>query len=499
MSMEVHIMNKKVLSLGVMLSLATTGVMAADSVTTSVNNGDQLTKYQKEAIQLTQKQLAEKAVQDSKTYENVLALNETRAIDLALANNRTAKQTKWDYQVAKDTVSATAAGKNPSISYLWQGSRSNGVNVMTGRNETSKKGSHSFTIKAPVFSPELDASIDASRYAREGAGASYEEALQKAKYDAISGYYTLIMNRNLVDVAQQAVKDYQGHVTNVEAQYNVGLVASSDVLAAKTNLADSETNLVKAQNSANLSEASLNQVIAYPVQTSITTAERDLQYKPYNVTLEQAKAYAILHRSALVKSAMVVKEAEEALKKAKSGYLPTIGVETGRGYADPDGYFGTSNKSWHIGAQASWSLWDGGATQNKVKVANDSLEKAKEANLATVDAVLLEVQKAYLNLRSAEQTIQSTQTAVAQGQESFRIATLRYRAGVGTNLDVLDAETKLTTARNNYVQALYNYNISIAALEQLTGVPLNTPVGQGAEVIANSGALDQLAKLGSHQ
>ena len=108
-------------------------------------------------------------------------------------------------------------------------------------------------------------------------------------------------------------------------------------------------------------------------------------------------------------------------------------------------------------------------------------------------------EKAYLNLRSAEQTIQSTQTAVAQGQESFRIATLRYRAGVGTNLDVLDAETKLTDARNNYVQALYNYNISIAALEQLTGVPLNTPVGQGAQIIANSGAAEQLAQLGGNQ
>ena len=486
-------MNKKVLSLGVMLSLATTGVMAADSVTTSVNNGDQLTKYQKEAIQLTQKQLANKAVQDSKTYEHALALNETRTIDLALANNRTAKQTKWGYEAAKSAVSQVAAGKNPSVSYAWNAQRTGGD---TG---SGKSGSHNFSISAPVFYPQLDASIDSARYTREGTGASYEEALQQAKYDAISGYYTLIMNRNLVDVAQQAVKDYQGHVTNVEAQYNVGLVASSDVLAAKTNLADSETNLVKAQNSANLSEASLNQVIAYPVQTSITTAEHDLQYKPYNVTLEQAKAYAMLHRSALVKSAMAVKEAEETLKKAKSGYLPTVGVETGRGYADSDGYFGTSNKSWHIGAKASWSLWDGGATQNKVKVANDTLEKAKEANLANVDAVLLAVQKAYLNLRSAEQTIQSTQTAVAQGQESFRIATLRYRAGVGTNLDVLDAETKLTTARNNYVQALYNYNISIAALEQLTGVPLNTPVGQGAEVIANSGALEQLAKLGSNQ
>ena len=486
-------MNKKVLSLGVMLSLATTGAMAADVVTTSVNNGDQLSKYQKEAIQLTQKQLAEKSVQDSKTYESKLDLDESRTIELALANNRTAKQTKWGYEAAKSAVSQVAAAKNPSVSYGWSAQKTGGD---TGRG---KSGSHNFSISAPVFNPQLDASIDSARYTREGTGASYEEALQQAKYDAISGYYTLIMNRNLVDVAQQAVKDYQGHVTNVQAQYNVGLVASSDVLAAKTNLADSETNLVKAQNSANLAEASLNQVIAYPVQTAINTAEHDLQYKPYNVTLEQAKAYALLHRSALVKSAMAVKEAEEALKKVKSGYLPTVGVEAGRGYADPDGYFGTSNKSWHIGAKASWSLWDGGATQNKVKVATDTLEKAKEANLAAVDSVLLAVQKAYLNLRSAEQTIQSTQTAVAQGQESFRIATLRYRAGVGTNLDVLDAETKLTDARNNYVQALYNYNISIAALEQLTGVPLNTPVGQGAEIIANSGAAEQLAQLGGNQ
>ncbi len=485
-------MNKKVLSLGVMLSLATTGVMAADSVTTSVNNGDQLTKYQKEAIQLTQKQLANKAVQDSKTYEHALALNETRTIDLALANNRTAKQTKWGYEAAKSAVSQVAAAKNPSVKYDWSAQKTGGD---TGR---SKRGNHDFSISAYVFNPQLDASIDSARYTREGTGASYEEALQQAKYDAISGYYTLIMNRNLVDVAQQAVKDYQGHVTNVEAQYNVGLVASSDVLAAKTNLAESETSLVKAQNTANLAEASLNQVIAYPVQTSITTAERDLQYKPYNVTLEQAKAYAMLHRSALVKSALDVKSAEEAVRSAKAGYLPTVAVKAGRGYIDPDGYFGTSTKSWSVGASASWSLWDGGATQNAIKKANAQLEQAKEANLATVDAVLLAVQKAYLNLRSAEQTIQSTQTAVAQGQESFRIATLRYRAGVGTNLDVLDAETKLTTARNNYVQALYNYNISIAALEQLTGVPLNTPIGQGAEVITNSGALEQLAKLGSN-
>ena len=140
-------------------------------------------------------------------------------------------------------------------------------------------------------------------------------------------------------------------------------------------------------------------------------------------------------------------------------------------------------------------MWDGGQTQNKIKVAQDALEKAKEANLAAVDMVNLEVQQAYLNLRAAEQTIQSTQTAVNEGQENFRIALLRYRAGVGTNLDVLDAELKLTQARNNYVDALYSYNVSISALEQAAGVPLDTPVGQGASIIANSGAVEQLAAL----
>ena len=61
----------------------------------------------------------------------------------------------------------------------------------------------------------------------------------------------------------------------------------------------------------------------------------------------------------------------------------------------------------------------------------------------------------------------------------------------------LDAETKLTDARNNYVQALYNYNISIAALEQLTGVPLNTQLDK-VEIITNSGAAEQLAQLGGN-
>lgn len=485
-------MNKKALTLAILFSMATTGAFASDLVTTTVNNSGKLSKLQEQAVLLTQKQLADKAAKDVATFPSALALNEVKTVDLALKNNRTAKQSMWAYEAAKSTVSATAASKNPSVGYSYSATRARGA---TDASSVTERGTNGFSLSVPVYTPSVDAAIDGARYDREGAGASYEEALQTAKLTAISDYYTLIMYRNLVDVAQQSVRDYDGHVTNVQAQYNVGLVASSDVLAARTNLADAQTTLITRQNSADVAETDLNIVIGYPVSTSIETADKEMRYLSYNVTLEQAKAYALLHRATLVKSAMDVKSAEESVKQAKAGYLPTVSLTAGKNYASDDNYRGTSNNGWSVGANASLDIWDGGSTRNTIKVREAQLESAKEANLAAVDGVLHDVQSAYLNLRAAEQTISSTKVAVEEGQESFRIASLRYRAGVGSNLDVLDAETSLTTARNNYVQALYNYNIYVATLEQAVGVPLETPVGHGAPLIANSDSVNTLANL----
>lgn len=485
-------MNKKALTLAILFSMATTGAFASDLVTTTVNNSGKLSKLQEQAVLLTQKQLADKAAKDVATFPSALALNEVKTVDLALKNNRTAKQSMWAYEAAKSTVSATAASKNPSVGYSYSATRARGA---TDASSVTERGTNGFSLSVPVYTPSVDAAIDGARYDREGAGASYEEALQTAKLTAISDYYTLIMYRNLVDVAQQSVRDYDGHVTNVQAQYNVGLVASSDVLAARTNLADAQTTLITRQNSADVAETDLNIVIGYPVSTSIETADKEMRYLPYNVTLEQAKAYALLHRATLVKSAMDVKSAEESVKQAKAGYLPTVSLTAGKNYASDDNYRGTSNNGWSVGANASLDIWDGGSTRNTIKVREAQLESAKEANLAAVDGVLHDVESAYLNLRAAEQTISSTKVAVEEGQESFRIASLRYRAGVGSNLDVLDAETSLTTARNNYVQALYNYNIYVATLEQAVGVPLETPVGHGAPLIANSDSVNTLANL----
>lgn len=109
---------------------------------------------------------------------------------------------------------------------------------------------------------------------------------------------------------------------------------------------------------------------------------------------------------------------------------------------------------------------------SKVHAAEEKLLQAEETYRDTVNSVELEVRSNYLGLREAEKRISTTQVAVAKAEEDFHIAQVRYMAGVGTNLDVIDAQVALTEAKTNFVNALYDYNTSKIALETSMGVPV---------------------------
>lgn len=484
-------MNRKTLSIAILLSLMATSVFAANSDNTV---DKKLLKYQQEAIVLANQSVAQKAI-ENRNLPTALSLNVDRAVALAVENNRSIKEAKWDYEKAKAQVSYVAANKNPQISYDYTAGR---AKKDTGTIQViGNSFSNGIDLTVPIYTGgKIEGNLAAARYARESAGAKIVQLEQETKLSAAEDYYTLVMARNKIDIADQAVRDYQGHLDNVNQHYKVGLVAKSDVLASNTNLSSAQTSLVKAKNAANLAEAALDNVMGMPVYTKIETADKEMGYKPYNTTIDQANAYAMLHRSELLESILAVKQAEAQVQVAKSGNLPTVGASAGWNSSGSNhNYTGTENNGWSTGVSVSYSLWDGGQTQNNIKMAKDTLEKAKEANYETMESIMLEVRQAYLNLKSAEDTINSTKTAVTEGQENFRIASLRYRAGVGTNLDVLDAETKLESSRNDYVDALYNYNTSVAALEKAMGVPVPTLIGNGDTIVANSNSQATLDSL----
>ena len=133
---------------------------------------------------------------------------------------------------------------------------------------------------------------------------------------------------------------------------------------------------------------------------------------------------------------------------------------------------GDDNENWTAAVGVSLNVFDSGVTAAKVNAAEASLYKAEETYRQTKDSVQLDVRNNYLSLREAEKRIATSRVAVDSAEEDYRISQLRYQAGVGTNIDVMDAQVALTQAKNNYVQALYDYNTSSAALAKAMGVPV---------------------------
>ena len=132
--------------------------------------------------------------------------------------------------------------------------------------------------------------------------------------------------------------------------------------------------------------------------------------------------------------------------------------------------------SWTAGISASWNIFDGGVTQSQVNEANAEVAKAQEAAAAIREQIQLDVRSAYLSLLAAEKNIATTKIAISSAEEDYRISQVRYAAGVGTNLDVMDASDKLTQAKMNYYSALYEYNTAKASLDKAMGIPIEIDV-----------------------
>jgi outer membrane protein TolC len=163
--------------------------------------------------------------------------------------------------------------------------------------------------------------------------------------------------------------------------------------------------------------------------------------------------------------------AKAQMKVAKSGYLPTLSLDAINGWASKD-FPGAKNSNWTVELNANINLFDSGLTKSQVRQADDSITAAQEQAQQTHDNISLQIRQAYLSMKEAEKRIDTSNVAVNQAQENYRMANVRYAAGVGTNLDAVDAELDLVQAKTNYVQALYDYNTDKAQLEEAMGVPV---------------------------
>ena len=406
-----------------------------------------------------------------------LDLDET--IQRALANNRVIKQSIASRESAYWSLRQARRQTTPTVSVSGNWGLGGGpANSSTYPDGKHRRFGESASVNVPIdIAGTYKEGRIAARYGLNAADLTLENTLQSVRQQATIYYFNILQCRNLIQVAEENVATLQEHLKHVNAQFRAGTVAKADILASEVRLANAQQNLVNAQNDYDIAIATLDNFILLPADTIIHPQDT-LTYNKYNLDLATCTAYALDNRPDVAAADYAVKRAESNIRSAKDGYKPTLSAVGSVGIASNDFPFkpNSDGESWSVGLNASWNVFDGGITATRIKQAEAALVDAQETAAATRESIQLDVQSAFLTLHAAEKNIATTQVAIKSAEEEYHIAQVRYAAGVGTNLDVMDASDKLTQAKTNYYTALYNYNTAKAALDKAMGIPVGIDV-----------------------
>ncbi len=402
-----------------------------------------------------------------------IELSLEESVAMALRNNPNVKIAAADREKAAWALREYKAGWGPTLKYTHTDTRTSPAAVpssITGLMPAiNNKFDNFLKLSIDLYTGgRVEGLVGQAQYNFKYYDLGFSKSLQQTKLDATAAYFKLLQTRNLRQVSQESVDNLAAHLRNVQAQYDAGTVARSDVLRSEVELANAQQNLIRAQNDYDVAMANLCNVIGLPLTSEIKPKE-DLKYQQHGQALNDSISYALSSRPDVNQAQANLEGAKQGVKVARSGFLPTVTASAAKDWYD-SGFPGGKNHNWMASLTASLTLFDTQLTRSKVKEAEYAVISASETARKTRDGVALEVQQAYLNMREAEKRIETSKVTVVKAEEDFKIAQVRYTAGVGTNLDVIDAQLALAQAKTNYIQALYDYNTSKAQLDKAMGI-----------------------------
>ena len=336
----------------------------------------------------------------------------------------------------------------------------------------TSNGTYAFstTVNQPLFT---GGSISAN-YRSESLGVDISKAnVETVKRNIVlqvrQGYFNILAAEKALEVAVQAVKQFEAQLDVSKAYFDVGIVAKNDVLQAEVRLANAKQAQVNADNLLALAKTSFNNLLRRDINAPLTVVDI-LSYQPSNYTLENSIEEALRRRPEIKAAELTVEQAKEAVTIARSGYFPTISLAGNYAKtADEINLNGDWSERYTVQALATLAFSDWWRLGYKVGESKVKVTQAREAQYQVVDNIILEVKQSFINMEQSEKNILVAQKSIEQAEENLRLEEERYKYQVSTQTDVLNAVTFLAQARLNYYGALSVYNIAKASLERAMG------------------------------
>jgi len=388
------------------------------------------------------------------------------ALRLALQNNGLARAALAETDAADARLAAARANLYPSIDLSSSTTRTRIEGGGAIADTTQRQ--NGFGLEWLLLdNGQRELRIRQSSRTAEATRQSTRDTVRRVLFQTARAYYEVLRRKELLQVADTAVRRAETLLEVAKAQAEVGAAPQKDVLQAEADLANARVQQIQARNALRLAETDLKRLIGWEAQKPLPdlTAPDAPPTPDPALSVEQLWQRARLQRPDLRDAELRLQISRLGLDAARLNSLLRLQISV-RGFRE---YDPNSRTQGSLSIVASYPLLDGGLTRASLREAEASLQSAQFRLQQAERDAYAEVESALLSIREAFERLEASKIAVAAAQRNFDAAQESLREGVGTIVEVLTAQLALVTAETNLVQATYDAAVAELQLRVATG------------------------------
>jgi outer membrane protein len=397
----------------------------------------------------------------------------TEAISIALNQNSSLITSKNSIKTQDAAVKSAYGGFLPSInaggSWSWQRTSDNGGTQLNyfGEEETtsaSEEDSRSYSVSANGGITLFDglssfAKLYQAKNSSDAAKYDLEQLKQDVIYQTANLFFSAISYDKLLKYQEENYKYNESLLQKIREMNELKMNPISDVYSQEVQTANSESDLLQAQNNFEKAKISLLNYLSLDINQEyifeVPLKERDSQY--INEPIEQLYDTALKNRKDYQSQKLTVESANHQLTIANAGYLPSLSGSfrfSTSALAIGDLF---TRRVYGAGLSLNVPVFSGWSTDYSVQSAKVQIENSNEEMLNLERTIKSDVKNVMLDLQTAKKQVEVTNKAIQSAQESWEVKKESYSLGKITFIDLQSSYKDLLQAQNNSIQAIYNY------------------------------------------
>jgi outer membrane protein TolC len=293
---------------------------------------------------------------------------------------------------------------------------------------------------------------------------------QLVRSQVLTAYYDLQAADSSVIINQAAVADATRSLSDAQLQERAGVGTKFDILRAQVQLATANQDVTNAIGQQQTARKKIAQLLVVDNNTEFTAADTVRESGAWSYSLEDSVVLAFKNRPEVKQQLALRTISQQQQVVASAADSAQVNLIANYGLGKSLSSSTSAQDNYTLGAQLRWDFWDGGAAGARASSQKVTQEINENQFTTARNLIRFEVEQAYSGLGSSQKNIATATQALQQAEESLKLARLRFQAGVGTQTDVIQAQTELARARGNRIRAILDYNRALSSLRTATVV-----------------------------